>query len=103
MVAPPPSCGVQEAPSIVLSMPMVATLLRLAGSTLKAYRDLEERRRRVRAERTYLRNPNIAPVDKLVALDTLWEIGCAPDSPNPDRPKEWKPVFRESVASHLGV
>jgi len=60
-------------------------------------------RARVCAERAYMRRPDIAPTDKVIALDTAWELGFAPDAPNPDRPREWKPMYRQRVAAHLGV
>ena len=83
--------------------PLPPITLLLAIRLHSVTRELEEMRARVRAERAYMRRSDIAPTDKVIALDTAWELGFAPDSPNPQRPEEWQTVYRARVAGHLGV
>ena len=83
--------------------PLMPAFLTMAGCMARLTAELDTMRGRVRAERDYMRRPDITPTDKVIALDTAWELGFAPDCPNPDRPREWKPMYRQRVAAHLGV
>ncbi len=93
----------EAAPATAVPNPLMPAFLTMAGCLARLTAELETMRARVCAERAYMRRPDIAPVDKVIALDTAWELGFAPDSPNPDRPREWKPMYRKRVAAHLGV
>ncbi len=65
--------------------------------------ELDAMRGRVKAERAYMRRPDIEPADKVIGLLTAWELGFAPDSPNPDRPREFVPMRRGKVAEFANV
>lgn len=81
-------------------MPMFLTTLRHQA---RQAAELEAMRGRVKAERAYMRRPDIEPADKVIGLLTAWELGFAPDSPNPDRPREWAPMRRGKVAEFANV
>ncbi len=83
--------------------PLMPLFLAMSRCWARQTAELDTMRGRVRAERNYMRRPDITPTDKVIGLLTAWEMGFAPDSPNPERPREWKPMYRKRVATHLGV
>ncbi len=94
--AEPPPGGTAPNPLMPAFLAMVHRQARLTA-------ELETMRGRVRAERDYMRRTDIEPADKVIGLLTAWELGFAPDSPNPDRPREWAPVRRARVATFANV
>ncbi len=83
--------------------PLMPAFLAMVHRQARLTAELETMRGRVRAERDYMRRTDIEPADKVIGLLTAWELGFAPDSPNPDRPREWAPVRRARVATFANV
>jgi len=83
--------------------PLMPAFLTMVGCMARLTAELDTMRARVCAERAYMRRPDIEPADKVIGLLTAWELGFAPDSPNPDRPREWAPMRRGKVAEFANV
>jgi len=83
--------------------PLMPLFLAMARHQARQAAELEAMRGRVKAERAYMRRTDIEPADKVIGLLTAWELGFAPDSPNPDRPREWAPMRRGKVAEFANV
>jgi len=90
-------------PAAAVPNPLMPAFLAMSRHQARQAAELEAMRGRVKAERAYMRRTDIEPADKVIGLLTAWELGFAPDSPNPNRPHEWAPMRRGKVAEFANV